>query len=190
MSETKNILIVIIIAAIILAGGYFLVSTFQETQTGGIVVTPSPLGGSQSSGEGVFAAPTGLPTYTIMNTRETYAGALGLRGGASKICEEEFGAGSIMYGTQHINCYTQGNCILRYFVRGDVGAWFDYTSNTPIYTEQNASAHIGWSDAERNCNGWTNSDSGNKGSFVTGAGRMGQQSCDAQLSIACAVPVK
>lgn len=189
MFRTKNILIAIIVIAVILAGGYFLTSILKETSTREAVIAP-PTGGARLPEEGGLVASTELPTYTIMSTRETYTGALGLRGGASRACEEEFGQGSVMYGTQYINCYTQGNCVLLYFVRGEAGSWFDYTSNSPIYTEQSASVHVSWSDTERNCNGWTSNNSDNKGSFVTGAGRMGQQSCDVQLPIACAVPVK
>jgi hypothetical protein len=191
MFRTKNILIAIVVIAVILAGGYLLMSALREAPTEEMaVVTPSSLGRAQGSEEGILAVSAELPTYVITNTREIYAGSLGLRGGANRLCEEEFGVGSMMYGTQHINCYAQGTCLLMYFVGAEAGAWFDYTSNTITFVEQNASAHAGWNDKGRNCNGWTNGSSENNGSFVTGAGRVGQQSCDAQLAIACATPAR
>jgi hypothetical protein len=71
----------------------------------------------------------GFPRFAIQSTSwKGHGDEIEYRIGGNAICRSEFGDSSVMFGTQHVNCYSAGTCILDYRVTEE--SWFDETDDT------------------------------------------------------------
>lgn len=131
----------------------------------------------------VAASP--FPVWVIKTTSPPgNSGSLGGREGANLKCREEFGERAMMFGTQHVNCYSMGTCALDFRIAPSVYSWFDYTTNNFIngyYFPQN------WSHSGNNCKGWTSGSGLFSGGTIRGNGEFSAQSCNHMQVIACAI---
>jgi len=87
----------------------------------------------------------------------------------------------MMFGTQHINCYSTGNCILDFRIPpGTTRYWFDATRNYPDPTTNYGFEPLGWESTyslnnPSNCDGWsTNAGGGLTGTQLPEMGLMVQ----------------
>ncbi|MDP2641204.1 MAG: hypothetical protein Q8P39_01530 [Candidatus Yanofskybacteria bacterium] len=141
--------------------------------------------------EASVGAGRGLPLYQIRQTSQSTKGNLGGRAGANQACENEFGESAVFFGTQHVNCYTQGTCILDYRVSGGSSYWFDQTSNRPQGSNPDLVVPAGWnigSGSGANCTGWISSDFSQSGPTLTYSGSFSTIACNIERSILCAIP--
>lgn len=135
-----------------------------------------------------------IPVYQIKSTVATFTGNIGGRVVANQACVTEFGAGAMMYGSQHIKqCLAFGNCFIDYRVTTE--SWFDWITT---FYDQSASGSISdglpksWQHTVHNCNGWLDSSALTKGYSLRRSGEPRAAGtligCDSLFPIACAIP--